>query len=294
MSIGTTTLQLMTENNYSREEIKQKLISVNYHLIKACNYRCSFCFAHFNQVTKNYIPKEDATRLIDQLANFGTRKITFVGGEPTLVPFLPELVSHAKSSGMTTMIVTNGSKISREYLERFGGTLDWVGLSIDSSIEEVSKELGRGEGRHVKQTIWNVRLLREAGIRIKLNTVVTKKTWNEDMGWLIEKIQPDRWKVFKMLLIKGENDNAKDLGISDIEFEYFIAKHQQFDPTVENNDTMTDSYVMIDPEGRFYNNSDGVMSHGESILEVGIEKAFSFSNFNYKKFEKRGGKYSWE
>jgi len=274
-------------------DLREKLKSVNYHLIKACNYRCKFCFAHFNQIEKNKLTKNDAKNIINELSNFGTKKITFVGGEPTLVEFLPDLVKYAKDKGMTTMVVTNGTKLNEQYLKKFENKLDWVGLSIDSGREQINKELGRGNGNHVSQTLDNVKLLRKYNIRVKLNTVVTKLSYDEDMSWLIKKIKPERWKVFKLLMIKGENDAAKYLTISDKEFNSFIEKHEKCDPIMENNDDMTNSYVMIDPEGRFFSNSNGKLNHGPPILAVGVEKAFKITEFNIAKFESRGGDYDW-
>ncbi len=274
-------------------KLSRDLISVNYHIIKACNYRCVFCFAKFNQVSRNYLSLEDSKSIIQELHLFGTEKITFVGGEPTLVPHLPELVSYAKSLGLTTMIVTNGTKLSEEYLKRFNGNLDWVGLSIDSGKEDINRELGRGNGSHVSQTLKNVKLLREFGIKIKINSVINLLNWQEDMSWLIESINPFRWKVFKLLPIEGENDESKHLEISDEQYFSFIQNHRHLNPVVETNDAMTDSYVMIDPNGCFFNNSNGRLNHGPPILAVGVEKAFSLSNFQKEKFEARGGVYKW-
>ncbi len=277
----------------SSVELMNKLVSVNYHITKSCNYRCKFCFARFNQVSTNHLTLVDSKKIILLLSGYGTKKITFVGGEPTLVSFLPELVIYAKSLGLVTMVVTNGSKLTEEYLQKFKNSLDWIGISIDSSEEQISKELGRGNGDHVKKTLVNIKLIRKFGIRIKLNTVVTRKSWKEDMTWLIKQVSPERWKVFKMLEIKGENDDAHELNIEENEFEYFIKRHSELNPVIENNDNMKNSYVMIDPNGCFYNNSSGILQHGKPILDVGIEEAFNSSSFDYTKFIMRGGLYQW-
>ena len=84
--------------------MKTKIPSVNYHLTKACNMRCKFCFATFtdlNVVKHNF---ERSKTIITKLANAGFEKINFAGGEPTLVKELPQLLAHAKSLGMTTTI----------------------------------------------------------------------------------------------------------------------------------------------------------------------------------------------
>jgi radical S-adenosyl methionine domain-containing protein 2 len=284
-------LEIITQKANTKVE-HSKFISVNLHITKACNYRCGFCYAHFNQLNEKTTLSE-WIEILNQLKDHGCQKVTFVGGEPTLISYLPELVIHAKSLGLTTMIVTNGSKITSEYLESLQGKLDWMGISIDSGIEEVSKNLGRGTGNHVLQTIEVAKLLNEFGIKLKINTVVTKRTFQEDMRWLLQILNPKRWKVFQMLPIEGENDGSTDLLISDEEFNHFIETNKKCNPIPENNDTMTDSYVMIDPEGRFFNNSRGALFHGPKILEVGLVNAFKASNFDFNKFQTRKGLYDW-
>ena len=96
--------------------------SVNYHLWNPCNMRCKFCFATFQdvkiQLPKGHLSKEESMKLIEEIADFGFEKITFAGGEPTLCPWISELIKLAKENGLTTMIVTNGSKLSDEFLNK--------------------------------------------------------------------------------------------------------------------------------------------------------------------------------
>ncbi len=273
--------------------LSDKLKSLSYHITKACNFRCRFCYAHFYKVPTR-LNKEKMLQIIQLLMESGTEKITFAGGEPTLVPFLPELVNFASDIGMTTVIITNGSKINQQYLDLMKNKLDWVGLSIDSGKEDINLKLGRGDGEHVKKTIQTSKLLRENGIIVKINTVVTSLTWNEDMNWLIEETRPKRWKVFQMLPIKGENDNANDLKINDQQFKHFKHLNSKSKPVIESNNDMKGGYVMIDPEGRFFNNDTGELTHGPPILKVGVEEAFKFSRFSYDKFLGRGGNYKWK
>ena len=234
-----------------------------------------------------------AKRVIKLLYDSGTRKITFAGGEPTVISFLPNLIKYASNLGMTTVLITNGYRITQDYIDLMDNKLNWVGLSIDSGINEINYQLGRGPSGHVERTLRVAKLLKDNNIIIKINTVVTSLTWQEDMNWLLEETKPKRWKVFQMLPITGENDNASDLLVTPDQFTHFINNHKKSNPTPERNDDMKGGYVMIDPEGRFFNNDTGVMTHGPSILDVGVEKAFEFSNFSYDTFLGRNGIYDW-
>ena len=61
----------------------------------------------------------------------------------------------------------------------------------------------------------------------------------------------------------------------------------------ENNELMTASYIMIDPAGRFFDNSRGIHTYSRPILDVGVEEALKNVLINTERFLKRGGQYDW-
>ena len=87
--------------------------AVNFHLWKPCNYKCTFCFATFDDVPGR-LTSTDARRVVDEVAPY-TDKITFVGGEPTLCPFLGDLVDGAHAAGLATCIVSNGERLREQH-----------------------------------------------------------------------------------------------------------------------------------------------------------------------------------
>ena len=61
----------------------------------------------------------------------------------------------------------------------------------------------------------------------------------------------------------------------------------------ESNDAIKGSYVMVDPAGRFFNNTKAAYNYSLPILEVGIKNALETMNYNIEKFIDRGGIYNW-
>ncbi|MFO0750343.1 MAG: viperin family antiviral radical SAM protein [Myxococcota bacterium] len=238
-------------------------------------------------------------RLIDALADAGAEKLNFAGGEPTLRPDLAELVRHAKARGFVTSIVTNGAKLEA-LLDACDGALDWVALSVDSAVEATQRLLGRGKGRHVEQALRLAGRCHARGVRLKLNTVVTRLNHDEDMSTFVRAARPERWKVFQVLRVVGENDGrVEPLLISAEEFHAVVARHaplaaEGLQPVAEDNDAMTDSYAMIDPLGRFYGNTAGIHRVSPPILEVGVAAGLSAVGYDPAKFSARGGRWSWE
>lgn len=271
----------------------KKPIAINFHVWPKCNYKCKFCFASFKDFT-HILSKEQAFQLISLFNDWGIDKINFAGGEPSLCPYLGELLNYSKKLGLTTSMISNGTGITKNFLNTYHNAIDWIGLSIDSGNEITQQLLGRGTGNHVSLILKKARMVKEFSINLKINTVVTSLNYQEDMNWLIERLKPDRWKIFQVLLIANENKlRSQDLLITEAQFVEFIKKHERNDPIVESNILMLNSYLMVDPKGRFYQNTGYTYSYSRPILNVGIDAAFRDICWDGDKFIQRGGFYRW-
>ncbi len=265
--------------------------------------RCKFCFATFtdlNVVKHNF---ERSKTIITKLANAGFEKINFAGGEPTLVKELPQLLAHAKSLGMTTTIVSNGSMLSlNSRFNDIAANVDWIALSIDSLNDETNINSGRAINGKTVLTIQFyldiISRIKKAGIKLKINTVVSKFNNVENMREFISTTQPDRWKILQAMPVEGQNCTNDGLfQITTTEFDEFLNRHtgliapSSFVP--EYVDDIKGSYVMVSPEGTFFDSSIGKHFYSEPILEVGVTKALSQVHVDFNKFIKRGGIYQW-
>ena len=288
-------------NNY------HSIPSVNFHLWEPCNMRCKFCFATFQDVKQTLLPKghlskEQAIEVVLHLADIGFEKITFAGGEPTLCPWLSELIVTAKDAGMTTMIVTNGSKLSDEFLTANKEKLDWIAVSIDSLNPETNISTGRAISGKTPLKLDYYTLLvdriKQFGYGLKINTVVTSKNFNENMTEFIRYARPKRWKLFEVLPIAGQNDAFIDqFKITTEQFQVFLNNHRDLEGITsiipESNTQMRGSYAMVDPAGRFYDNTTGKHNYSRPILEIGSRLAIQQVNYDFSKFVNRGGIYDW-
>ncbi len=134
------------------ERLQLPPVSVNWHVWPSCNYHCTFCYATFAEMV-NVLRKDESLTVPRLLRAAGTEKLTFAGGEPTLCPYLSDLLREAKTAGLVTMIVTNGTRLTDTYIDRIRPWVDWIAVSVDSVSSEVETRLGRGRGNHVEQTI---------------------------------------------------------------------------------------------------------------------------------------------
>ncbi|BBM83345.1 viperin family antiviral radical SAM protein [Candidatus Uabimicrobium amorphum] len=281
-----------------------RITTVNFHLIQYCNLRCKFCFARFHDVKKKHpLSLSEMKELMFMLKNSGCVKVNFAGGEPFIYPNLGDLVRYSYEIGLKTSIVTNGNFLTDEWLQNYGSFLHWIAVSCDSSVEATQERLGRGKGDQVKKVQTTFQLIQQFNrenrhkIRKKLNSVITRYNYEEDMSSFVESCGVERWKVLQVLPIDGENnDYYPELAITDKEFEYFQQRHKNLknvEVVFEDNDHMTNSYIMMNPQGLFYQNHSGKYVYSEPVLKIGVEKALEQVGFSHEKFCQRGGFYQY-
>ena len=250
-------------------------LTVNWHFINRCNMSCKYCFV---PKQSEELSLSQSLSILSKLRNKFT-KINFVGGEPTLSPYLPLLVKEAKALGFVVSIITNGYELiyNEDHYKSLYKSLDIIGLSVDSLNHFTNCTIGRcihNKSIPLKdyQNLCNT--IKENNITLKINTVVSKLNKDEDFSSFYEVTNPDKIKIFQVLkpnlTLKHTYD---DMLISKEEFYSFIARHKRFDKKlcIEDNNMMLNSYYMLDSKGRFIDNSTGRFS--KSLLHTTLEDA---------------------
>lgn len=275
--------------------MKKIIKSVNLHLSKRCNAHCKFCFARFAGTDKE-ISVADWIRILCALKKAGTEKVTFVGGEPSLYVGLEDLIRKAKELEMVTSVVSNGFNMER-VLQRAGDALDWLGLSLDSLNDATLKKIGRlyqkNQAFHIAGLF---ELASRKGTRIKMNTTVCSLNKRECLADFVRTCGVERWKVFQVTEVKGENDrDFASMSVSRDEFQRFAdANYVQGISVFESAEQMIDSYAMISPEGAFFGNTGNRFHRGLPILDVGVEASLNQVGYELERLENRGGIYNWQ
>lgn len=281
--------------------------ALNFHVWQPCNMSCRYCFAGFNEAVPQLqadkaLLRERAMDVVRAASDAGIGKLTFVGGEPMLCPWLGELLMLATMRGMVTMVVSNGSRMDMAWLAKHAPWLRWAGISIDSLSPQTNEAIGRvARNQAVPDALYYRGLLARlnaVGVRTKVNTVVSALNWQEDFTDFLRQARPERWKVLQALHIRGENDAAfPAMATTAEQFRAFVQRHRalQDDMTVaaEDNDAMTGSYLMVDPLGRFYSNVGGIQTYSQPIRDIGWHAARCQVEVHADKFIARGGLYDW-
>ncbi|MDT0305868.1 radical SAM protein [Streptomyces sp. DSM 44917] len=102
-----------------------------------CQLACEHCYAASGpDGTHGRMDSEDWRSVITQLADRGVTTVQFIGGEPTLHPGLPALITHALSHGLRVEVFSNLVHVAEamwEVLERPGVSLATSYYSDDSA-----------------------------------------------------------------------------------------------------------------------------------------------------------------
>lgn len=78
-----------------------------------CNLDCDFCYAAgFENSYKESMSFDLFVDVINYFKLHGLKSVSFLGGEPTLWPFIESAINYARGNGLETVIFSNGSKRS--------------------------------------------------------------------------------------------------------------------------------------------------------------------------------------
>ncbi|MCJ7625415.1 MAG: radical SAM protein, partial [Anaerolineaceae bacterium] len=118
-----------------------------------CNNKCVHCYNESDRL-KHELDVDQWEKILDRVWKLGIPHVVFTGGEPTLVPFLPELITYAEKLGMITGLNTNGRKFSDPaYIDALvSAGLDHVQITLESHDAEIHDDITAAPGAWAQTT----------------------------------------------------------------------------------------------------------------------------------------------
>jgi radical SAM protein with 4Fe4S-binding SPASM domain len=150
--------------------------SAPYRMDLALTYRCNNDCAHcYNARPRDYpeIDTPDWEQIIDRLWEAGVPHLCFTGGEATLRPDLPQLVTYAQAKGQITGLLTNGRRLSDPaYVQTLiDAGLDHVQITLESHDPGVHDRMVACRGAW-RQTVDGIRNALATGLYVMTNTTL--------------------------------------------------------------------------------------------------------------------------
>ncbi len=142
-------------------------------ITRNCNQNCLIC-SNPPSGWKD-LPLAKVKKIIDGYVVKNYEGLILSGGEPTIYPFLPEVIAYCRQKRFPVRIITNGQNLAnREFVRKLKKAgLNHVGLSIYSCRPEIQAGLTRNKNAlsHIEAALKN---LIKAKIRIDICIAISK------------------------------------------------------------------------------------------------------------------------
>lgn len=144
----------------------------NYH----CNLVCTYCLTESGpKVARRELDPTTMLDLAREAKGLGFTGVGVTGGEPFLVPEMPELLVEL-SRVLPVLVLTNGTLFQRALLKRMGPLADadvTVQISLDHPDPEANDHMRGPE--NFRKVVEAVPQLRQRGIRVRIATTVEEE-----------------------------------------------------------------------------------------------------------------------
>jgi MoaA/NifB/PqqE/SkfB family radical SAM enzyme len=135
-----------------------------------CQLRCSHCYSSSGPAADHgTMTGDDWRRLLDQAAELDVSDVTFIGGEPTLHPDLPDLIRHALSQGLGVEVYSNLARVTEQLWQVFA--LPGMRLATSYYSRDADRHDAITGRRSHNRTLANIREALRRGIPIRVGVV---------------------------------------------------------------------------------------------------------------------------
>ncbi len=172
---------------------------------------------------RNEFSRDEAMRLLDEVAKCGISYIRLTGGEPTLYPWLREVIKGIRDRGMRLQtLITNGSMLTPELLAFIKELHPDAEIMISFDGIGCHDWLRQHEGSE-KLAIQAVRHSRETGLPVHINANVNRRNASVmfDSLQMLSDIGIDRFRMIRTTEAPRWELNKKDDTLSPEEYYEF-------------------------------------------------------------------------
>ncbi|MDD6211724.1 MAG: radical SAM protein [Clostridiales bacterium] len=196
-------------------------VSGTFELTPRCNFNCEMCYIHMTPLEEREIGTELSTEewinLGREAVDAGMVYLLLTGGEPLLRNDFCTIYKELAGMGLMISVNTNGALVSDRIVECLSANLpEKVNVTLyGASSAAYQKVCGDGSG--YERAVRGIRMLKEAGIPVFINTTFTRNN-AKDMEDIVafakhEKI-PIRMTSYVFPPVRSVRDVNKDCFLS--------------------------------------------------------------------------------
>jgi SynChlorMet cassette radical SAM/SPASM protein ScmE len=156
--------------------VASALRSVDIAITGRCNIKCKYCFYADEMAALNDLPTERWLSFFEELGELAVQRVCLTGGEVFTRPDLFELIDGIIANRMRYNLLSNGTLITEETLNKFETgkrrlRLDFIQISIDGSQAEIHN---RSRPNSFDQALRGLRLLVKSGFPATVRVTVNR------------------------------------------------------------------------------------------------------------------------
>ncbi|WP_129596109.1 radical SAM/SPASM domain-containing protein [Anaerophilus nitritogenes] len=199
---------------------------ISWNTTKRCNLYCDHCYRDAsNEYFSDELNTYEGKKLIEEISKAGFKILILSGGEPLMRKDLCEISHHATKCGLIPVLGTNGTLISKDKayeLKKSG--IQAAAISIDNIDEKKHDDFRKVKGSFQK-AIEGIKNCIEAGIRVQINTTVTKNNKNEIIKIINWAQEMGSSSCHPFFLVKvGRGKNIQDQALDEKEYIRLVHK----------------------------------------------------------------------
>ncbi|MGZ5792039.1 MAG: GTP 3',8-cyclase MoaA [Croceibacterium sp.] len=155
-----------------------------------CDLRCSYCMPEQMQFLprKDVLSLEELHKLALAFIDRGVTKIRLTGGEPLVRRDVIELVraiGRKLGDGLDELtLTTNGTQLEKFAEDLFDAGVRRINVSLDTMDSALFEQLSRRD--RLNDVLRGIAAAKEAGLKVKLNTVALKGLNEDEIPFLVE------------------------------------------------------------------------------------------------------------
>ncbi len=188
------------DGRMARADFDQAPFTIAWEVTRACAFACRHCRADAqHQRHPDELNTDEARRLIDRLAEFGSPILVFTGGDPMMRKDLNELISYATFKGLRCSLTPTATALpttDRLNMARQAG-IKRIALSLDAPLPAVHDDFRQVKGSW-DRTLQILKNAQEVGLSAQVNTTVARHNIDilPDMVPFIKEVGAVQWSVF--------------------------------------------------------------------------------------------------
>ncbi len=210
--------------------------TIAWEVTRACAYACVHCRADaMHTPDPNELNTEEALRLIDRLAEFGSPILIFTGGDPMMRKDLHELIMYAAQKGLRCSLTPTATALpTTARLEKVRDAgIRRIALSLDAPRPEIHDDFRQVKGSW-QRTMDILHRAQSIGVSVQVNTTVAKHNVDilDEMVPFLQEVGAVQWSLFFLVptgRAQAENMISPEQHERVFNWLYDLSKNAPFD-----------------------------------------------------------------